>query len=122
MSAQVIDFPSRGRTGATERHLRLVPAPPASPRLRLTRRGRLVFSLLGALLAVVTVMTLGAALASASGEPRQITVTAGDTLSEIAAREMPQVGVAEGVVEIQLANALSTDQVHAGQHLVIPQP
>ena len=51
-----------------------------------------------------------------------MTVSSGDTLSEIAARELPGLPIAEGVIEIQLANGLSTAQISAGQALVIPTP
>jgi LysM repeat protein len=47
-------------------------------------------------------------------------VRSGQTLSEIAARELPDLAVSDGVVELQLANALSTSQVRAGQTLLIP--
>ena len=110
-------------------HLVLVPtgrdavraAHVAQPPLRLTRFGRLVVALLVA--AVVSLLAVGLAgqLASASGESRTVTVTAGQTLSGIAARELPQLSVSDGVVELQVANALSTTQVHAGQQLVIPR-
>lgn len=92
----------------------------AQPPLRLTRFGRLVVSLLVA--AVVSVLGVGLAgqLASASGEPRTVTVQSGQTLSGVAARELPELTTAEGVVELQLANGLSTTAIHAGQQLVIP--
>lgn len=90
------------------------------PPLRLTRFGRLVLSLLIA--GVVSVLGVGLAgqLASASGEPRTVTVQAGQTLSGIAARELPELSIADGVVELQLANSLSTPAIHAGQQLVVP--
>ena len=90
------------------------------PPLRLTRFGRLVVSLLVA--GVVSVLGVGLAgqLASASGEPRTVTVQSGQTLSGVAARELPELPVADGVVELQLANSLSTAAIHAGQQLVIP--
>jgi LysM repeat protein len=90
------------------------------PPLRLTRFGRLVVSLLVA--GAVSVLGVGLAgqLASASAEPRTVTVQSGQTLSGIAARELPELAVADGVVELQLANSLSTPAIHAGQQLVIP--
>ncbi|MFM6849084.1 MAG: LysM peptidoglycan-binding domain-containing protein [Terrabacter sp.] len=92
----------------------------AQPPLRLTRFGRLVVGLLVA--AVISLLAVGLAgqLASASGASRTVTVTAGQTLSGIAARELPQLPVTDGVVELQLANSLSTNELHVGQQLVIP--
>jgi LysM repeat protein len=49
-----------------------------------------------------------------------VTVGAGQTLSEIAVRELPGMPVANAVAELQLANNLPTNHVHAGQVLVIP--
>ena len=54
------------------------------------------------------------------GEPRTVTVQSGQTLSGVAARELPEVSTAEGVVELQVANGLSSPAIHAGQQLVIP--
>jgi LysM repeat protein len=47
-------------------------------------------------------------------------VQSGQTLSEIAATQLPDLPVAEAVAQIQLANDLASDQVHAGQTLRIP--
>ena len=77
-----------------------------------------------ATLAVVIALGIGltSQLASAAVPGRLLTVESGQTLSQIAARELPGVSVREGVVSLQLANALSTDQVHAGQQLLVPLP
>jgi hypothetical protein len=90
------------------------------PPLRLTRFGRLVVAVL--LAAVIAALAVGLAgqLASASAGSRTVTVSPGQTLSGIAARELPELGVADGVVELQLANSLSSTEIHAGQQLVIP--
>jgi LysM repeat protein len=135
MSAIVLEAVRQQQTSeprpAARPHLVLVPtgrdaaraaraARAAQPPLRLTRFGRLVVALLVA--AVVSLLAVGLAgqLASASGEPRTVTVTAGQTLSGIAARELPQLPVTDGVVELQVANSLSTTEIHVGQQLVIP--
>ena len=129
MSAIVLEAVRQQQTSeprpAARPHLVLVPtgrdaARAAQPPLRLTRFGRLVVALLVA--AVVSLLAVGLAgqLASASGEPRIVTVTAGQTLSGIAARELPQLPVTDGVVELQVANSLSTTEIHVGQQLVIP--
>ena len=88
--------------------------------LRLTRFGRLVLSVLVASVLSLLAVGLVGQLASASTGSRTVAVTSGQTLSGIAARELPELSVAEGVVELQLANSLSTTEIHAGQQLVIP--
>lgn len=88
--------------------------------LRLTARGRIVLSLLVALALIAVALVSTGAFASAAPQPRTITVQAGQTLSGIAAANLPDLAVTDAIVEIQLANALPTDQVHAGQTLVIP--
>ncbi len=92
------------------------------PNLRLTRFGRLTVTV--ATLAVVIALGIGltSQLASAAVQGRPLTVESGQTLSQIAVRELPDVPVREGVVSLQLANGLSTDQVHAGQQLLVPVP
>jgi LysM repeat protein len=94
----------------------------AQPPLRLTRFGRLVVGLLVATAIAVLGVGLAGQLATASSAPRPVTVVSGDTLSEIAARELPGLPIADAVIEIQLANGLSSSQVHAGQTLLVPTP
>lgn len=94
---------------------------PAFPASRFTRRGRLVITLM----ATVAVATLGLVLAtSVDAAAPQIdhatTVSAGQTLSGIAAAQLPGLSVTDAVARIQLANSLNTSQVHAGQSLLIP--
>jgi hypothetical protein len=48
------------------------------------------------------------------------TVSAGQTLSEVAAVQLPSLPIPDAVARIQLANGLNTLQVHAGQSLLIP--
>jgi hypothetical protein len=121
MSAQVLDFPVPTTTApASQPRLVLVPQPAPEPAYRLTQRGRLVVALLVALVLAGLALALSGQFASAAGEPRSITVQSGDTLSEIAARELPGVSIADGIVELQIANNLATSHVHAGQTLVVP--
>ena len=122
MGAQVLEFPASRPTTTTRPRLVLVPAPVPEPTYRLTRRGRLVVALLVAVVLSMLALAFASQLASAVGPPRSVTVKAGQTLSEIAARELPQLPMTDGIVELQLANNLSTSQVHAGQSLVIPNP
>ena len=94
---------------------------PVRAALRINRRGRLVITL--TVLAAAT--TLGLVLSTsvmASGPQidHATTVSAGQTLSEVAAAQLPGLPINEGVARIQLANGLNTSQVHAGQSLLIP--
>jgi hypothetical protein len=122
MGAQVLEFPSTRSTQPTRPRLVLVPQPAHEPTYRLTRRGRLLVALLVAVLVSALALAFASQLASAVGPPRSVTVEAGQTLSEIAARELPQLPIRDGIVELQLANNLSTSHVHAGQTLVVPDP
>jgi len=121
--APIIERPDR------RAHLVLVPTGPdarpvraTEPPLRLTRLGRLVIAVVIATAVAMLGVGLAGQLATASSAPRAVTVSSGDTLSEIAARELPGLPIAEGVIELQLANGLSTAQISAGQALVIPTP
>lgn len=105
-------------------HLVLVPTGPDAPRrrrVRRTRLGRLAVTV------VVTGMLIGLALSvvsgsgGAGGARYPVTVAPGQTLSEIAAHELPGVPVSDAVADIQLANNLPSGQVEAGQVLVIPR-
>jgi hypothetical protein len=90
------------------------------PPLRLTRFGRLVVTLFVTAVLVALGLGLAGQLATAAGAPRSVTVEPGQTLSGIAARELPDLPVSEGVAELQLANSLSTSMIHVGQRIVIP--
>ena len=122
-SARPVGQPARGQLSLVSTGRRAAEAVRTErPHLRLTRFGRLTVTV--ATLAVVIALGIGltSQLASAAVEGRPLTVESGQTLSQIAARELPDVPVREGVVSLQLANGLSTDQVHAGQQLLVPVP
>jgi hypothetical protein len=104
--------------------LHLVPtgaeAVAGQPALRISRFGRLLLTIAAVVIVtILTVTLLGLRPAGASIDHRT-TVQPGQTLSEVAAAELPQLPVAEGVAQIQLANDMNTSQVHAGQELAIP--
>ncbi|MGB3764144.1 MAG: LysM peptidoglycan-binding domain-containing protein [Ornithinimicrobium sp.] len=107
----------------TGRHLRLVPPLEARTqprqRLQITRRGRLVATIsVMAALAAVAAITLTLVLpASGSSE---VVVQPGQTLSQIAASELPGVPLDRAIVDLQLANDMSTVHVQSGQTLQIP--
>jgi LysM repeat protein len=74
-------------------------------------------------LAAVLTMTVVLAAGSGAAEPavqRIATVTAGQTLSEVAAAQLPDLPIAEGVARLQLVNHLESTQIHAGQTLLVP--
>lgn len=101
-----------------------VPAAVTEPPMRLTRFGRLVLSAVVAAAIVMLALLFNGGAADAKGVPAdapRVTVMQGQTLSEIAATHLPQVDLNNAIVELQIANGLSSDQVHAGQSLVIPQ-
>lgn len=89
--------------------------------VRLTRGGRLALTLVVAVVAVLLVSGLPRAGAPAHSARRVVTVQAGQTLSHVASRELPDLPIGTAVAEIQLANQLNTAHVHAGQQLVIPE-
>lgn len=92
---------------------------PAGP-VRITRRGRL--ALLGLAVALVVAVGLMGMRGAGAAEPlRTVTVPAGQTLSEIAAAQLPDLSISQGILAIQIANKMSTAQVSAGQQLVIPR-
>ncbi len=99
---------------------RAQPAALPTAGLRPTRAGRLLLTVVALALLVAVPMTRLGAPAGATGPERSVTVQAGQTLSEIALVELPQLSIAEGVAQLQLANDLSTTQIRAGQRLVIP--
>jgi LysM domain-containing protein len=119
-----VALPERPLTSPPPR-LRLVPTGPdveavARP-VRLSHLGRLVRT--GAVVALAVALgwtVIGTVTAGAVPPVHTVTVESGQTLSSIAARELPGLPVREGVVQIQLANGLSSSDVHIGQILQIP--
>ena len=121
MSAAVAwDLSSRGQSARPQ--LRLVPTGrDVRPALRLSRRGRLAVTLVVA--AAVLALTIVVAAGSGAAEPvvqGTATVTAGQTLSEVAAQQLPGLPVPDGVARLQLVNHLTSTQIHAGQILLLP--
>jgi Tfp pilus assembly protein FimV len=91
-------------------------------KLRLTRRGRIVLTLLvtGLLLAV---FSLGRFSAGAVGDPvshRTVVVHSGDTLWSIAAQAAPSADPRVTVGKIRLLNHLDGGGVQVGQQLELP--
>ena len=115
--------PARMPSRTTRPQLRLVgPGERASvPSVRLTRRGRLLITLTVTAAALTLAVLLATSVSAAAPEiDHATTVFAGQTLSEVAAAQLPGLAIDEAVAQIQLANGLNTLQVHAGQSLLIP--
>jgi hypothetical protein len=92
------------------------------PALRFTRRGRIVIGILATCAVVALALLLAASVdASPPQVDHEVTVSAGQTLSSVAAAELPSLPIPDGVSRIQLVNGLNTSQVHAGQSLLIPR-
>ncbi len=108
--------PQLRRVGPGERALA-----PMRVATRLSRRGRLVITLMVSAAALSVAVVLATSV-SATGPQidHATTVSAGQTLSEVAAAQLPGLPINEGVARIQLANGLNTSQVQAGQLLLIP--
>ena len=98
--------------------------PVAGPREERLRRRRLAFVL--GIVAVALLVSAWCAGRANAGDPdgqkfSVVVVKQGDSLSGIAARELPQEVNREAVAEIQLANNLPSQHVSAGQELLIPE-
>jgi hypothetical protein len=96
-------------------------AAPVRVATRINRRGRLLITLTVLVATLTLTLTLATSvMASGPQIDHATTVSAGQTLSEVAAAQLPGLPINEGVARIQLANGLSSSQVHAGQSLLIP--
>ena len=119
--AVVIPFPAGAREAV----------PAAGPRLRITRRGRLVVTV--AVVLAVSAVAVTALVPAPSGgagagrapvamqELQHVVVTPGDTLWEIASSlSAPGQDVRDLIADIRELNGLETSGVVAGQELLIP--
>jgi LysM domain len=100
------------------------PAGPGRPRLRLTRRGRIVVQLFVILLASgVAALVASASRASdpVVGPAPSVVVEPHDTLWSIASRHAPDRDTRSVVAEIRLLNGLPDYTVHAGRRLALPR-
>jgi predicted Zn-dependent protease len=73
-----------------------------------------------AAVAALAVLLAASVDAAAPQIDHATTVLAGQTLSEVAAVQMPGLPIPDAVARIQLVNGLNSSQVHAGQSLLIP--
>lgn len=106
------------------RHLHLVPAVAevgVMHNVAIYRRRRVLVAVLAlCVLALGALLAARATAAGAESASAVVTVRAGESLSEVAAREMPEVRVGEAVALIERANNLGSSHVDAGEKLVIP--
>ena len=114
---------SAGLPVTRARHVARAPRPP----MTLTRRGRLLLTMLSLLtLVAVAVLATGGVPASAGSEPgsaataERVTVRPGDTLWAIALRQAPGVDPRQTVDAILDLNALESSAVQAGTVLLVP--
>jgi negative regulator of sigma E activity len=88
--------------------------------VRVTRRGRLVRSGLAAAVTLAVVWTVLSAVTAGAATSHLVTVSRGQTLSQIAGQQLPGLPLRDGVAALQLANGLNTSDIHAGQVLTVP--
>ncbi|MFC5928891.1 LysM peptidoglycan-binding domain-containing protein [Cryobacterium melibiosiphilum] len=107
-----------------------VPSASVRSTLRLTRRGRVVFTTLAAIpvVAAAFVLALNGGLASAAGPTNAaalvtfdyVTIQAGESLWQIAESIAPTADPRDVIAEIVSLNRLSVDAVEPGQRLALP--
>ena len=100
---------------------------PAQPRLKLTPRGRRVFTGLAALPLVIAALAIalngGVATASSEGSStpvETVTVEAGQSLWQLAEEIAPEADPRDVIDEVVTFNRLSSVSVQPGQQLDIP--
>lgn len=99
----------------------------ATPRLRLTRRGRVVLTSLFAapLAALVLATALNGGIATASsdvptGSFEYVTVQSGQSLWELAESIAPAADPRDVISNIVRLNQLENSELHPGDHIAIP--
>ena len=97
------------------------------PRLHLTRRGRIVLTVLvstplviAAFFGITNGGTASASSDSGSSSLRYFTVAPGDTLWQLASELVPRADLRDVVAEIVQLNQLNSGDIQAGQRLAIP--
>lgn len=95
------------------------------PRLRLTRRGRAVFTTLAATPLVIAALAfaLNGGMATATveaGSTEYVTVLSGQSLWQLAQEVAPGEDTREVVAQLLRANSLDSAEVFPGQQLAVP--
>lgn len=103
-----------------------------TPRLRLTRRGRVVFTTLaaGPLAVMALVMALNGGIATATSVPSSsepstgtfeyVTVASGQSLWQLAETIAPAADPRDVISDIVRLNQLESSVVHPGERLAVP--
>jgi hypothetical protein len=93
------------------------------PRLRLTRRGRVVVLVFFLVLAggVITLAATASRAADPPGITPTVVVQRGDTLWSVAERHRPHANRVAMIEEIRRLNDLNDYTVYAGQELALPR-
>lgn len=99
-----------------------------APRLRITRRGRLVLTslvvgplvALGVVAGVSATSAIATSASSAVVEFDYLTINAGESLWQVAERIAPSSDPRDVVADIVSLNQLSTSSVESGQRIAIP--
>ena len=103
--------------------------PGVTTRLRLTRRGRTVFTTMAAapLVVLALVMAVNGGVASASNAAASgaaafeyVTISAGESLWDVAETFAPSADPRDVIADIVTLNQLSSDDVEPGQRLALP--
>jgi Tfp pilus assembly protein FimV len=109
-----------------EKHMSTASISMGKPRLRLTRRGRFVFTVLAAIPVVITAMVFalnggGAVATSGPGTPLEtVTIYAGESLWSLAEEIAPSVDPREFISDVLAANPTVGSGLEAGSQLAIP--
>ncbi len=126
MSTIAFEHPSTRTIALPVRHLSVVPDLPATPELRLTRRGKaFIFAAAIAIIAVLVVLFGSSSLAGdkvgALPETTSVTVLPGHTLWEIAADANPNGDIRSTVDDILRLNSLpNASALQMGSEIAVP--
>ena len=126
MSTTAFDHSPTRTTVLPARHLVAVPDLPATPALRLTRRGKaFVFAVALAVIAVLVVLFGSSSLAGSNAgvmpETTTVTVLPGHTLWEIAADANPNGDIRATVDDILRLNSLpNASALQMGSEIAVP--
>jgi len=96
-----------------------------APRLRLTRRGRVVFTSLAAVPVVIAAMVFalnggGAVATDGAGSLETVTVSAGQTMWDLAEEVAPTADPRDVIAEFLAVNQLGSSGLQPGQQLAVP--
>jgi hypothetical protein len=100
---------------------------PAQPRLRITRRGRAVLTVLiaaplaiGAIVGGIGAVAADGTDSAGSTHYSYVTVHSGESLWQLAQQVAPKADPRDVVAEISNLNGLESGVIQPGQHLAIP--